>query len=99
MSNALLNSYFSKKQRGRTINTPPFTGYTHSGWRYADAIDVAEIPNASLGDYIIDGANIHSGGKNAIDARVSFNNDFALSGGSKILIKGDHYNYISLELP
>jgi hypothetical protein len=77
-------------------NPPPVT---QTGWRYANAIDVKEIPNANLGDFIIDGPNVTSLGRAAIDMRISFNNLCTLGPGKKLLIKGGYYNYINIENP
>lgn len=75
---------------------------THSGWRYADAIDAAEIWNANIGDYIIDGPNIilqRPGGEfRAIDMNPAFGNDnVPVSWPNKVIIKGGDYGYIKLE--
>lgn len=78
------------------LDVPP---PTRSGWRYADAIDAIEIPNASVGDFIIDGPNITSGGKAIIDTDF-YPGDITLNGGpfaKKLIISGGfHYNYLKL---
>lgn len=75
---------------------------THTGWRYADAIDAAEIWNANIGDYIIDGPNIienrPSGLFTAIDMNPLFgNHNVPVSWPNKVIIKGGNYAYIKLE--
>lgn len=78
-------------------------GPTRTGWRYADATDAAEIPNANIGDYIIDGPNIVQeralGTLRAIDIRKSYGNSqlITLGPGKKLLIRGGWYNYIYIE--
>lgn len=82
------------------LDVPP---PTRTGWRYADATDAAEIPNANIGDYIIDGPNIvqprENGTLRAIDIRKSYGNSqlITLGPGKKLLIRGGWYNYIYLE--
>ncbi len=60
--------------------------------RYATAADVAAIPNASVGDYIIDGWN--AGG-----TTIYINDTITLGPGKKILIKGGNYYRIYLTIP
>lgn len=99
MNAALLTGFL-----GRYGSVVPSAPVTHSGWRYADSIDAAEIPNANVGDYIIDGPNIvserASGSFRAIDMRQSFgNNNVPLGPGKKLIIKGGQYNYIHIQCP
>lgn len=75
---------------------------TRSGWRYADATDAAEIWNANIGDYIIDGPNVilqRPGGEfRAIDMNPAFgNHNVPVSWPNKVIIKGGDYGYIKLE--
>lgn len=86
----------SSKFRFGETTTPPGP---NSGWRFADATDVFYIPQVNLGDFIIDGPNIVSGGMYAIDMRISFGNDITLGPGKKIVIWGSPqtYDYIFLE--
>lgn len=75
---------------------------TRTGWRYADATDAAEIWNANIGDYIIDGPNViiqRPGGEfRAIDMNPVFgNHNVPVSWPNKVIIKGGDYGYIKLE--
>jgi hypothetical protein len=60
--------------------------------RYATAADVAAIPSANVGDYIIDGWN--AGG-----TTIFIDDSIALGPGKKILIKGGNYYRIYLTIP
>lgn len=66
-------------------------------YRYATAADVAMIPQANIGDYILDGWNI--GGSIYISTAPNHNSSFALGPGKKILIKGGSYEQIYLDIP
>lgn len=82
-----------KKSSSTVVTEPPVTPSV--GWRHATQADVGVIPNASVGDFIITGANDGSN----IRVRPTYSNVFTLdlsTGPKKILIKGGDYARIEL---
>lgn len=82
-----------------TTTTTSTTTQAPSPFKYATEQDALNIHNANVGDMLLTGPNLTSGGERTIDIRPSFNNTFTLDACKKILIKGGNYDRIRLELP
>lgn len=73
------------------------------GWRFANALDAAQIYNANVGDFIIDGPNITTGGQYAIYMSKAFGNTPSqlfgqtVAPGKKVIIKGNWYSSFEVE--
>jgi predicted peptidase/lysophospholipase L1-like esterase len=75
-----------------TTTTTTTAAPSPSFYRYATSADVAAIPNANLGDYIIDGPNSGGGVLLSGDHPNS-----TIGPGKKIIIKNGNYDYIYID--
>ena len=74
-----------------TVNAP------QGNFRIATAADAAAIPQANVGDFIVDGKNTSDG--IYITTASNFANSPTLGPGKKILIKGGNYTFVHLDIP
>ena len=74
-----------------TVNAP------QGNFRIATAADAAAIPQANVGDFIVDGKNTTDG--IYITTASNFANSPTLGPGKKILIKGGNYTFVHLHIP
>jgi dienelactone hydrolase len=74
----------------------PYRNTEGKAWHVATATDMSRIPNAKIGDLIIDGANNGNISAGPVDINILLTDQISLTAGQKVLIRGGRYGMIRL---